>query len=353
MRSNNGQTHILRAVRQLGDFRRRQPCGVRQFGRLAALIVLGLAVWGPPSEAQQVQQSEKTLTSSCVASEMASLLVLDGNSVHVNQFHEATEPSSSDQQNSAKNNATNDLAFTQSMRDARKLFEKEAHQGKASAQVNFAVASLAGWGGKPDAGAALYWLQAAADQKFAPAYYDLGMLYLKGCGVRQDYSEARKYFEAGANTGDLASEVNLGYLYDRGIGVAQNRTVAASWYRKAADAGEPKAQYNLADLYLRGEGVAHDEAAAFDWFQKAAMQGHSGARVMLGHMLASGRGTNKDVVAAYAWLSTAVSQGDTRGQFLLLSLEKQLTQEQIASALERAESIAKADKQSAEVAALR
>jgi TPR repeat protein len=347
MHEKNAQNHSLegvgRAVRQV----------VGPFGRLAILVTFGLAIWGPLGNAQQAQQVQQALTGPCVASEMAGMLVRDGNAVHVNQFREAIGQTSDDQQNGAKNNGPDDSATWQSLRDARRLFEKQARQGKAAAQVNLAVASLAGWGGKSDAGAALYWLHTAADQKFAPAYYDLGMLYLKGCGVRQDYAEARKYFEAGAKAGDLGSEVNLGYLYDNGLSVAQDRAIAASWYRKAADAGEPKAQYNLADLYLRGEGVIHDEAVAFDWFQKAALQGHSGARVMLGHMLAAGRGTGKDTVSAYMWLAAAASQGDTRGQSLQLSLEKQLTQEQIASALERAESIAKTDKLSAELAALR
>ena len=76
------------------------------------------------------------------------------------------------------------------------------------------------------------------------------------------------------------------------------------------------------------------------WFQKAALQGHTTARIMLGSMYALGRDTPKDLQSAYLWISAATFEGDTRGRATLLSLETQLTPEQLTEAKLRARSLA-------------
>src|SRR5882672_8523787 len=81
------------------------------------------------------------------------------------------------------------------------------------------------------------------------------------------------------------------------------------------------------------------EKSGRTWFQKAAAQGHAGARIMLGSMFAAGRGTAKDLPAAYLWTSAAALQGDTRGNVLLLSMERQLTPAQLAQAKLRVRSL--------------
>src|SRR6267378_4308620 len=296
------------------------------------------------------QQKVASTPSACAPSDLASLIVQEGNSVRVSSIPERNGDQIRAQ--AAYAGTAHGLSTERPARAAYKIFEREARGGRPAAMVNLAVASLAGWGTQPNAGAALYWLHAAADRGYAPAFYNLGILYFKGCGVWQDYAQAFRFFERGAQAGDAAAEVNLGYLYAHGLGVAADQGAAAHWYLLAAETGDSQAQYNLADLYLHGEGISQDDAVAFVWLQKAAAQGHAGARIMLGSIYAAGRGTAKDLLAAYLWISAAALQGDTRGNALLLSLERQLTPAQLAQAKLRARSLVSASGVSSNVAAL-
>jgi TPR repeat protein len=221
----------------------------------------------------------------------------------------------------------------------RKSLENAARHGDSQAQVNLAVASLAGWGAPPNAGAALYGFTLAADRGYPLAFYDLGILYMNGCGVHQDYKQAFHFFEKGAHGGDPAAQVNLGYLYDQGLGVARDRAAAAFWYGQAAEAGVATAQYNLADLYLRGEGVGQDDVVAFYWFEHAAVQGHPRARVMLGSMYAAGRGRSKDLAAAYTWLIASEMESDPQCQDLLRTIAAKLTPAEVGKAQQHAKSL--------------
>jgi TPR repeat protein len=294
-------------------------------------LVLGLFVI---SQAARGQRKAEAGQPACVPSDLSALIVPEGGTVHVNEVMEFGKQGSTGNKTLSSGPASGSFD-ARGKDEAYKIFSKEARQGNPAAMTNLAVSSLAGWGGKPNAGAALYWLHAAADRGYGAAFYDLGILYFKGCGVRQDMAEAFHFFELGAQGGYYAAQVNLGYFYDHGLGVAQDHAAAAHWYLQAAEAGEAQAQYNLGDLYLHGEGVPRDESIAFTWFQKAALQGHSGGRIMIGTMLAAGRGTSKDLAGAYFWIFTAVLQGDDRGTATLRALERQLTAPEIEEAKER------------------
>jgi uncharacterized protein len=317
--------------------------------RFLAILALLLAPAGLPA-----QQTKNPAPPACAPSNLASLIVREGHSVRVRSVEEPSFHGSTNIVIVAPvaNNSATYAMLLHEQRAAFKTLEKEARRGSPAAQVNLAVASLAGWGVPPNAGTALYWLRAAAANDYAPAMFDLGILYSRGCGVHQDFSESFHFFQAAATAGDLAAAVNLGYLYDQGLGVPQDRSEAARWYRHAAERGEPTAQYNLADLYLRGTGVALDESVAFSWFQKAALQGHSGARIMLGSMLTKGRGTRKDLQSAYLWLSAASLQGDPRGDATLELLGQQLAPAQIEEAKKQARSLPHSTPQSPEFALL-
>jgi hypothetical protein len=323
--------------------------GVRRYCGVCSVVVLGVLSLLPLVRAQQ---NEVSSLSACVPSDLAALIVPDGRSVRVNPVPELAGAQRSALGNATKGGVALSPSADRAASEAYKIFEREARQGRPAAMVNLAVTSLAGWGAAPNAGAALYWLHAAADRGYTPAFYNLGILYLKGCGVRQDFAEAFRFFEQAARGGDLAAAVNISYLYTHGLGVTQDHAAAARWYRRAAEDGEPQAQFGLADLYLHGEGVAQDDAAAFKWFRKAALQGHTGARIMLGSMYAAGRGTPKDLPSAYLWISAAALQGDTRGNATLLALEAQLTPAQLAEAKLRAPSLVVSSAPSRDVALL-
>ena len=283
---------------------------------------------------QPVRAQDKTdlASAACVPSELGALIDVEGHTVQVSEAKGefgGKETASNEAPSSSRASSRLD---DRQKEEAYRIFLKEARQGNPAAMVNLAVSSLGGWGTQPNAGAALYWLQAAADRHYGPAFYDLGILYFKGCGVRQDVAKAFHFFDLGASAGHAASQVNLGYFYDHGLGVPQDHAAAAGWYRQAAESGEAQAQYNLADLYLHGEGVPKDESVAFAWFQRAAVQGHSHARIMIGSMLAAGRGTPKDLAAAYLWIFAATLQGDNQGVATLRVLESQLTSAEIQEA---------------------
>jgi TPR repeat protein len=300
--------------------------------RICSYCFLAVLAFSYSQNPVRAQQRVATTPSACVPSDLASLIVQEGTSVRVSSIPERTSNQMIERKASADAGTAHGTSAERLARAAYKIFERDARGGRPAAMVNLAVASMAGWGTQPNAGAALYWLHAAADRGYAPAFYDLGIVYFKGCGVWQDYAEAFRFFEKGAQAGDAGAEVNLGYLYAHGLGVAQDHSAAAHWYRQAAETGDSQAQYNLADLYLHSEGVPQDDAAAFVWFQKAATRGHAGARIMLGSMYAAGRGTSQDVASAYLWISAAALQGDTRGNAMLLTLERQLNPAQIARA---------------------
>ena len=301
-------------------------------GAVAGLLCI--AVVAPA----QAQKKDTPPASSCLPSDLAGGIVVQGRTVYVSPVPERLVAPGGEQPATPNTGPT--APKSADMHEAYKVFAREAKNGNAAAMVNLALATLAGWGTEPNADAALYWLHTAADKGYPRAAYDLGILYMRGCGVRQDFAEAFRYFEQGARGGDAAAQMNLGYLYDRGLGVIQDRAMAARWYCQAAESGEPQAQYNLGEMYLQGEGVAQDDAAAFAWFKKAAVPGHREARIMVGSMYAAGRGTAKDLVAAYAWLSAAAQQADARANDTLLAVTKQLSPAQLAEAKLRAQSLA-------------
>ena len=315
-------------MRQLSNIACTLPAS-RAFLFLA--VILGLA-FARPVRAQEKPEVQSV----CVPADLNALIVPDGDRVHVSELKEGLDRKGREFGSALLSDASNNPSDARQRKEVYDVFSKEAQQGNPAAMTNLAVSSLAGWGGKPNAGAALYWLHAAADRGYGAAVYDLGILYFKGCGVPQDMTEALHFFEMGAKGGYTPAQLNLGYFYDHGLGVAQDHTAAAHWYLLAAESGEAQAQYNLGDLYLHGEGVTHDESKAFEWYQKAALQGHAGARIMAGSMLAAGRGTSKDLAAAYFWTLAAVLQGDARGVPLLRALESKLPGSEIEEAKARA-----------------
>lgn len=327
-------------------------------GRLliSSFIAFGVVLPAAIPFVAQAQENGIRAGHPCTSPVMLRLLSRQGDVIRVSSAEDPALSLSREesQQGSAAGQVPD--SFT-TLRHAYDRFAKLARDGDPHAQVNLAVASLAGWGTAANSGAALYWLDEAARQAYPLAYFDLGIVYQNGCGVRQDYSEAARYFQRGADLGDASSQMNLGYFYDQGLGVARDRKQAAVWYRKAAESGVAQAQFNLADLYLRGEGVSPDQAMAFTWFQKAALQGDTEAQIMLGLMCAQGRGTAQDLLAAYMWLSAAGLRGDSRAASHLASLERQLSEAQIAEAQSRAhslvESFARSSQLSSESALLR
>jgi len=110
------------------------------------------------------------------------------------------------------------------------------------------------------------------------------------------YSDQISDMKVLAEQGDANSQFFLGLAYDSGRGVPQDRTEAAKWYLLAAEQGAAGAQNNLALLYANGWGVPRN--------------------YLLAHM----------------WCNYAVGNGVEEAIELLLSLEDDMTPEQIEEA---------------------
>jgi len=341
----------------------------RKFGKIVygkgclslavALFVLGLAsrahgqsadrlLQPPPTTAESSAGLGSDASQPCVSRSMLRSAAVDGHRVRVGYADNGsgTGPEQGIDESRAPQTATE-------LRRMYEVFAKAARRGEAAAQVNVAIASLAGWGTEENAGAALYWLNEASRQGYKLAYFDLGVLYQNGCGVRQDYAEAVRFFRLGAKANDAASQMNLGYLYDRGLGVGRDREQAAAWYRRAAEQGLAQAQFNLGDLYAQGEGAERNEREALVWFERAAIQGHTTAQLMLGAMYVQGRGTPQDLPTAYGWLTAARLAGDVRAEAQLRSIEPHLSAAEIAEARERAVRLVRSTAPKPTVAVLR
>lgn len=107
---------------------------------------------------------------------------------------------------------------------------------------------------------AIHWYQAAAAQKYLPAYVRLGTLYEFGKGLSRDKNMAVAYYEAAAlaNMDDfrnneyypyikmeiIFAQQQLGRLYATGDGIAPNHAKGYMWNRivlaQNPSTGEPK-----------------------------------------------------------------------------------------------------------------
>ncbi|WNV04704.1 tetratricopeptide repeat protein [Candidatus Methylospira mobilis] len=158
-----------------------------------------------------------------------------------------------------------------------------------------------------------------------------------GESLASDYAEALKWVRKAAEQGDDNAQYFLGVMYYKGEGVPLDYAEAATWYRKAAEHGNVLAQLNLGWAYNEGEGVTRDYDEAMSWYRKAAEQGNAVAQNNLGWMYEEGKGVPRDLVTAYMWYSFAAAQGQERAKSEIDSIERKMTQEQIAEAQKRAE----------------
>ena len=85
------------------------------------------------------------------------------------------------------------------------------------------------------------WFQAAADEGYAPAQFNLGLLYSYSPEGEGDSSAAISWFEAAAAQGHARAALYLGSAYEEGRGVEIDLDRAREYYQAARDAGSPRA----------------------------------------------------------------------------------------------------------------
>ena len=222
---------------------------------------------------------------------------------------------------------------------AIKYLRQLANQGNADAQSNLGVMYGNGLGVPKDYTEAVKWSRLAADQGNANAQHNLGVMYANGRGVPKDDEEAVKWYRKAAEQGNAFAQSNLGVMYDNGRGVPKDDEESVKWYRKAAEQGHANAQYNLGLMYYNGEGVPKDYAEAVKWYRLAAAQGNANAQFNLGYMYVTGEGVPNDLVQAHVWFNIAGANGHEAAKKNLAIVEKKMTDEQKAEAMNLARAL--------------
>jgi uncharacterized protein len=153
----------------------------------------------------------------------------------------------------------------------RALDAARARAGNGDVVAQFSLGSLLYYGGD-DTAQAIEWIRKAAEQRFAPAEFQMGQVYDFGFGVTQDDRQALDWYRRAAGHGSAAAERSVGEFYRKGRGVAADAAESARWFRRAADGDDLRAQYQLGQMYFDGTGVTRDYASAYFWFSIAAGQ---------------------------------------------------------------------------------
>ena len=191
---------------------------------------------------------------------------------------------------------------------------------------------------------ALKELNADVKKGDAEAMAMMSRLYAEGKGVKQDHKLAFQWMEKAAKAGSVHGQGSLAMFYSEGIGTAKDDARSLEWGRRAADSGHLISQFIMGMRFSRGIGVERDPQQAMNWWSKAAERGMIRAQAMLGELLA-GLALAPDVkpedastqrVEAAKWLLLADSARQPGGENFLSSLKEKMTQDEIASAEEKA-----------------
>jgi hypothetical protein len=108
------------------------------------------------------------------------------------------------------------IGTEQNAREAERLYTDTARAGSPIGR--FFLAKLAFQERRPDE--AIFWLEKAASENYAPALFRLGLAYKTGRGVPTDHARAGEYFQRAADLGHIFArrELAIGMINgERGI----------------------------------------------------------------------------------------------------------------------------------------
>ena len=159
-------------------------------------------------------------------------------------------------------------------------------------------------------------------------------LYSAGLGMPGDKTEVEKQLKRLGNSSVASVQFQLGEIYYSGKAGQKDDDAAVEHYTKAATLGSAEAQSRIGQMWATGLQGKPDLAEAASWYRKAAMQGLAEAQFNLGAAYANGTGVKPDPVEALRWLYLAASQGHGNARKELDELEKRMTPEQIAEAVD-------------------
>jgi TPR repeat protein len=165
------------------------------------------------------------------------------------------------------------LAFVAAANDdvSRAMDAARAQAAAGDAVAQFSLGSFLYYG-SVDTAQGIEWIRKAAEQKHAPAEFQMGQVYDFGFGAAQNDAEALAWYRKAAAHGSAPAQRTLGEFYQKGRGVPADAAGAARWLTRAAEGDDLRAQYQLGQMYFDGTGVPRDYASAYFWFSLAAGQ---------------------------------------------------------------------------------
>lgn len=146
------------------------------------------------------------------------------------------------------------------------------------------------------------------------------------------YEEARSIAFELAKNGDAEAQMLMGQMLMEGRARPPNYVEAVKWTRLAADQGNSWAQFDMGLSYREGRGVPKSVIETANWFRRSALNANPVAQDQLGRLYVSGRGVPESMVGAYAWLSIAAAQGLEGSKKTIELIEKEMPNDQLATA---------------------
>ncbi|MES1158319.1 MAG: AAA family ATPase [Terricaulis silvestris] len=140
-----------------------------------------------------------------------------------------------------------------------------------------------------------------------------------------------------ANGGNALAQYRLAKLYEFGDGVAIDATQAREWTARAATAGNRHAMQDLGVFLAHGEGGPIDESGAMRWFTQAAELGLTDSQISLAQLYEQGHGVAANASEAMYWYLVAAREGVATAADHAVSLEAQLTSDEVEQAHARAD----------------
>ena len=214
---------------------------------------------------------------------------------------------------------------------------------------------------KSDYDEAYSWFEAAADQGYAPAQYELGCCYENGSGVKRDQNKAAYWFEKAAAQGAEGADKALSRVREdirkaeeyrlrkeqeererkraraekeEKERLARAKALEEKEMRQAArekrlgnrDANptDPVEQFKLAQFYADLDiDEDEDSALAAKWYERAAQAGYAPAQRQFAWCCENACGVARNYKEAARWYDEAARQGDrTAKEALGAVLEK-------------------------------
>ena len=125
-------------------------------------------------------------------------------------------------------------------------YREKASQGNKEAQCNLGLCYQQGIGTEVDMQQAIFWMEKAAKQDYAPAQYNLGTFYLD----LENYEQALLWLTKASNQYYALADYQIGVMYSNGLGVEPDGEKTYYWLTKAAMHGYKDAKAILNGIIL-------------------------------------------------------------------------------------------------------